>query len=365
MSVINDLMMGFAGALTPWNLLMCFLGVFAGQMVGALPGIGPSSAIALLLPLTFGADPTSAIILFAGIYYGAQYGGTLTSVLISVPGEPSSVMTSHRRLPNGAAGPGRHRARHCRHRLVHRGHAVDHRLDAAGAADGARRAGVWPARIFLAGGAGVDGAGRRRRFGAQGLDDGAVRPAAQHRRHRPADRRRALCLRPRLAARRRRLHRPHRRAVRHRRGALERRQTDAQADHDRRQCAAVPRRMAAEPDADPARVGDRILHWRAAGDRRDDRLVPRLHRREEGRARIPRASARARSKGVAGPEASNNAAAAGAMVPMLALGVPGSGTTAIILGALDHVRHPAGTGTVRQERGAGVDRHRLACTSAT
>jgi len=94
MSVLADLAAGFAGALTPWNLLMCFAGVFAGQLVGALPGIGPSSAIALLLPLTFGGDPTSAIILFAGIYYGAQYGGTLTSVLISVPGEPSSVMTS-------------------------------------------------------------------------------------------------------------------------------------------------------------------------------------------------------------------------------------------------------------------------------
>ena len=91
MSVLADLAAGFAGALTPWNLLMCFAGVFAGQLVGALPGIGPSAAIALLLPLTFGGDPTSAIILFAGIYYGAQYGGTLTSVLISVPGEPSSV----------------------------------------------------------------------------------------------------------------------------------------------------------------------------------------------------------------------------------------------------------------------------------
>ncbi len=94
MSVFYDLAAGFAGAMTPWNLLMCFLGVLAGQIVGALPGIGPSSAIALLLPLTFGADPTSAIIMFAGIYYGAQYGGTLTSVLISVPGEPSSVMTA-------------------------------------------------------------------------------------------------------------------------------------------------------------------------------------------------------------------------------------------------------------------------------
>ncbi len=94
MSVIQELATGLAGALTPWNMLMCLAGVFAGQLVGALPGIGPSAAIALLLPLTFGADPTSAIILFAGIYYGAQYGGTLTSVLISVPGEPSSVMTS-------------------------------------------------------------------------------------------------------------------------------------------------------------------------------------------------------------------------------------------------------------------------------
>ncbi len=107
MQVFHDLAAGFAGALTPWNLLMCFAGVLAGQIVGALPGIGPSAAIALLLPLTFGSDPTSAIIMFAGIYYGAQYGGTLTSVLISVPGEPSSVMTSidgHQMALQGRAG---------------------------------------------------------------------------------------------------------------------------------------------------------------------------------------------------------------------------------------------------------------------
>jgi putative tricarboxylic transport membrane protein len=89
-----NLIGGFATAITPAHLLMCFLGVFLGQVVGILPGIGPSAAIALLLPLTFGADPTAAIIMFAGIYYGAQYGGTLTSVLISVPGESSTVMTS-------------------------------------------------------------------------------------------------------------------------------------------------------------------------------------------------------------------------------------------------------------------------------
>src|SRR5687767_4524422 len=94
MSALYDLGSGFVGAVTPWNLLMCFAGVLVGQLVGALPGIGPSSAIALLLPLTFGADPTSAVILFAGIYYGSQYGGTLTSVLVSVPGEASTVMTA-------------------------------------------------------------------------------------------------------------------------------------------------------------------------------------------------------------------------------------------------------------------------------
>ena len=67
MSAFNDLMMGFAAALTFKHLAMCFLGVLMGQMVGVLPGIGPAAAIALLLPLTFGTDPTSAIILFAGI----------------------------------------------------------------------------------------------------------------------------------------------------------------------------------------------------------------------------------------------------------------------------------------------------------
>src|SRR4028118_1282376 len=94
MSALAELGYGFMGAVTPWTLLMCCAGVLVGQPVGALPGIGPASAIALLLPLTFGADATSAIILFAGIYYGAQYGGTLTSILVSVPGESSTVMTS-------------------------------------------------------------------------------------------------------------------------------------------------------------------------------------------------------------------------------------------------------------------------------
>ena len=94
MELLAQLGQGFAAAATPANLLMCLLGVVLGQVIGVLPGIGPSAAIALLLPLTYGASPTGAIIMFAGLYYGAQYGGTLTSVLINVPGESTSVMTT-------------------------------------------------------------------------------------------------------------------------------------------------------------------------------------------------------------------------------------------------------------------------------
>jgi putative tricarboxylic transport membrane protein len=94
MDILASLAQGFVTAATPANLVMCLLGVVLGQIIGVLPGIGPSAAIALLLPLTYGASPTGAIIMFAGLYYGAQYGGTLTSVLINVPGESTSVMTT-------------------------------------------------------------------------------------------------------------------------------------------------------------------------------------------------------------------------------------------------------------------------------
>jgi putative tricarboxylic transport membrane protein len=93
MDLLQNLYMGFSISLTPINILYCLVGVFFGQIVGVLPGIGAPTAIALLLPLTFKANPTSALIMFAGIYYGVAYGGTITSVLINVPGESSTVMT--------------------------------------------------------------------------------------------------------------------------------------------------------------------------------------------------------------------------------------------------------------------------------
>src|SRR4030043_606717 len=91
MELLNNLYTGFSIALTFNNVIYCLVGVLFGQIVGVLPGIGAPTAIALLLPLTYSVNPTSALIMFAGIYYGVAYGGTITSVLINVPGESSPV----------------------------------------------------------------------------------------------------------------------------------------------------------------------------------------------------------------------------------------------------------------------------------
>src|SRR4051794_14244668 len=84
---------GFGIVLQPTNLLYCLIGVVIGMLIGVLPGLGPAATIAILLPLTYGIEPVSAIIMLAGIFYGAQYGGTITSVLLRLPGEASSVVT--------------------------------------------------------------------------------------------------------------------------------------------------------------------------------------------------------------------------------------------------------------------------------
>ncbi len=93
MDVFSGLMQGFAVALTPTALAMCFIGVLLGTVVGVLPGLGPPATIAMLLPLTFRMEPTGAMIMLAGIYYGAKYGGSTTSILLNVPGESASVVT--------------------------------------------------------------------------------------------------------------------------------------------------------------------------------------------------------------------------------------------------------------------------------
>ena len=91
--MIDQLLLGFSVALTWQNMFYCFLGVFVGTLIGVLPGIGPPTTIALLLPATYYVEPTSAIIMLAGIYYGAMYGGSITSILVNIPGEAASVVT--------------------------------------------------------------------------------------------------------------------------------------------------------------------------------------------------------------------------------------------------------------------------------
>ena len=94
MGFFDDLAFGFSVALTPYNLLYGFIGVVLGTIIGVLPGLGPVATISILLPITFTLEPQQAIIMLAGIYYGAQYGGSTTAILVNLPGESSSVVTA-------------------------------------------------------------------------------------------------------------------------------------------------------------------------------------------------------------------------------------------------------------------------------
>ncbi len=94
MDLISNLTLGFATAGTPENLLFCLIGVILGTLIGVLPGIGATATIAMLLPITFQLEPVSSLIMLAGIYYGAQYGGSTTAILINMPGESSSAVTA-------------------------------------------------------------------------------------------------------------------------------------------------------------------------------------------------------------------------------------------------------------------------------
>lgn len=107
MELINNLSLGFSTVLTGQNLLFSFFGVLLGTLIGVLPGLGPLVAIAVLLPFTFGLDPVSSMIMLAGIFYGAQYGGSTTAILINLPGEASSIVTTldgHEMAKRGHAG---------------------------------------------------------------------------------------------------------------------------------------------------------------------------------------------------------------------------------------------------------------------
>lgn len=108
MELLHSLYLGFSTVLLPINLLFCFLGVLLGTVIGVLPGIGPGATIALMLPITFKLGPETAVIMLAGIFYGSQYGGSTTAILLNIPGEASSIVTcldGHEMALQGRAGP--------------------------------------------------------------------------------------------------------------------------------------------------------------------------------------------------------------------------------------------------------------------
>ncbi len=196
MDIFSNLAFGFGVAVTLKSLFYCFIGVFLGTLIGVLPGIGPVATVAMLLPLTFNLDPATSMIMLAGIYYGAQYGGSTTAILVNIPGESSSVVTTldgYQMARQGRAGPalgiaaiGSFVAGTFATLVV--------ALFSPPLAD--HRAQVPAGRLFLADGVRPDrrgGAGAR--LAAQGDRDGGARPAARPGRHRRQFRRDALHLR--------------------------------------------------------------------------------------------------------------------------------------------------------------------------
>jgi TctA family transporter len=107
MELLGNLVLGFGVAVSPVNLLFCFVGTLLGTLIGVLPGIGPLGAISMLLPITFQFQPVTALIMLAGLYYGAQYGGSTTAILVNLPGETSAIVTcldGHQMAKNGRGG---------------------------------------------------------------------------------------------------------------------------------------------------------------------------------------------------------------------------------------------------------------------
>ena len=187
--LIGNLGIGFATALSPTNLALCFLGCLVGTLIGVLPGVGPIATIAMLLPLTFKVDPTGALIMLAGIYYGAQYGGSTTAILVNIPGEATSVVTTldgHAMARNGQAGIALGIAAIA---SFFAGTVATLVIAAIGAPLTRLALLFGPAEYF-----GSDGARPRARdragarLGAQGRHHGRVRTAAFDRRHRSRDR---------------------------------------------------------------------------------------------------------------------------------------------------------------------------------
>ena len=240
-----------------------FSAAWSARWSACCPGIGPLAGISILLPVTFGLNATQAIIMLAGIYYGSQYGGSTTSILMRIPGEASSVMTCIDGYAMAQEGPRRRRALHRGGRLVDRRHLRRVGADGGGAAAGDHRHSLRAAGIHRAAGARPD---LPRLYVVVVVDphaaDGLPRPAARHDRHRQHDRPFPLQLRPRRTGRRHRHRAGRGRPVRPRRDPVDAERRCRQEHHfaEAARPAADPQGMARSRDADHARHPARLLH---------------------------------------------------------------------------------------------------------
>ena len=168
--------LGLITAFQLQNLLYCFIGVFIGTFIGVFPGIGPTAAIAMLMPATFGIPSVSAIIMLSGIYYGAMYGGSTTSILVNIPGEVGLGRYLHRWLSNGSAGKGRSCTGNMCLWVFHCGDLWSHCPRHFGPFPGQYRSRFWITRVFQSDDTGDDPS-HLSRFGihSRKLDHGWIR----------------------------------------------------------------------------------------------------------------------------------------------------------------------------------------------
>ena len=336
METLSNLAFGFGVAFTWQNIVYCFIGCFLGTLVGVLPGIGPVATVAMLLPFTFGLGPAPALIMLAGIYYGAQYGGSTTAILVNIPGESSAVVTTldgYQMARRGRAGPALG--------IAAIGSFVAGSIATLVVAFFAPllaevALSFGPADYFSLMVFGLIAAVVLARGSLdQGDRHGLLRHPARAGRHRREFRRDPLCLRLARTDRRHRLRGAGDGVLRHhRRGAQPRAQREAGGVHlAHRPRHAEPRRPAGVVLVDHARHRDRLGAGHLPGG---GALLASFaaYMVEKKVAKPPRMFGEGDIRGVAAPESANNAGAQTSFIPMLTLGIPSNPTMALMIGAL-------------------------------
>ena len=336
-ATLDSLALGFSVALRPDVLLYAFLGCLVGTLVGMLPGIGPLAGISILLPVTFGLDATKAIVMLAGIYYGSQYGGSTTSILMRIPGEAASVMTcidGYAMAQKGRAG-----AALCI------------------AAVGSFIAGTFGVIVLTV--VAPPLANFALRFGppeytallvlgliflaymsstslVRTLLMACGRAAARLHRHRRHERALPLQLRHQGAGRRHRHRAGGGRAVRAGRDPVDAEQDRHRRRSCRRACAELlPNRTEWRQSAMPIARGSVLGFFVGIVPGSAHIIASFLSYAVEKRiSKTPEEFGKGAVAGVAGPESANNSASTGAFVPMLALGLPTGPVTAVLMAAL-------------------------------